>query len=59
LLPPLEAKIVLIKSGAGRGDRRAAMRKGAEAVVVTGRRPEHGEKLVAELAEAGATTRFV
>jgi NAD(P)-dependent dehydrogenase (short-subunit alcohol dehydrogenase family) len=38
---------------------RTAVREGAEAVVVTGRRPEPGEKLVAELVEAGATARFV
>ena len=35
------------------------MREGAQAVVVTGRRPEAGEKFVAELAEQGATARFV
>ena len=38
---------------------RAAVRECAEAVVVTGRRREPGEKLVAELAERGATARFV
>jgi NAD(P)-dependent dehydrogenase (short-subunit alcohol dehydrogenase family) len=35
------------------------VREGAQAVVVTGRRPEAGEKFVAELAEQGATARFV
>jgi NAD(P)-dependent dehydrogenase (short-subunit alcohol dehydrogenase family) len=35
------------------------VREGAQAVVVTGRRPEAGEKFVAKLAEQGATARFV
>jgi NAD(P)-dependent dehydrogenase (short-subunit alcohol dehydrogenase family) len=62
VLPLLEAKIVFISGGSqglGAAIARAAAREGAEAVVVTGRRPEPGEKLVAELAEAGATARFV
>jgi NAD(P)-dependent dehydrogenase (short-subunit alcohol dehydrogenase family) len=40
------------------GIARAAVREGAH-VVVTGRRREPGEKLVAELAEQGTTARFV
>ena len=38
---------------------RAAAAEGAAAVVVTGRRRELGERLVAELTEGGATARFV
>ena len=59
MLPLLEDKIVFISGGSqglGAAIARAAVREGAEAVVVTGRRPEPGEKLVAELAEAGAVT---
>ena len=62
MLPLLDGKIVFISGGSqglGAAIARAAAREGAEAVVVTGRRPEPGEKLVAELAEAGATARFV
>ena len=54
MLPLLENKIVFISGGSqglGAAIARAAVREGAEAVVVTGRRPEPGEKLVAELAE--------
>ncbi len=45
--------------GLGASIARAAAREGAQAVVVTGHRREPGEKLVAELAEQGATARFV
>jgi NAD(P)-dependent dehydrogenase (short-subunit alcohol dehydrogenase family) len=62
MLPLLEDKIVFISGGSqglGAAIARAAARERAGAVVVTGRRPETGEKLVAELAGAGATARFV
>ena len=62
MLPLLEKKIVFISGGSqglGASIARAAVREGAQAVVVTGRRREPGEKLVAELAEQGATARFV
>ena len=62
MLPLLENKIVFISGGSqglGASIARAAVREGAQAVVVTGRRPEVGEKFVAELAEQGATARFV
>ena len=62
MLPLLENKVVFVSGGSqglGAAVARAAAREGAEAVVVTGRRPEPGEKLVAELAERGATARFV
>lgn len=58
----LENKIVFVSGGSqglGAATARAAVREGAQAVVVTGRRRERGEKLVAELAEQGATARFV
>src|SRR3954447_18773773 len=54
MLPLLEKKIVFISGGSqglGASIARAAVREGAQAVVVTGRRREPGEKLVAELAE--------
>ena len=56
MLPLLENKVVFISGGSqglGAAIARAAARECAEAVVVTGRRPEPGEKLVAELAERG------
>src|SRR4051795_11465315 len=62
MLPLLEGKIVFISGGSqglGASIARAAVREGAQAVVVTGRRPEVGEKFVAELAAQGATARFV
>jgi NAD(P)-dependent dehydrogenase (short-subunit alcohol dehydrogenase family) len=62
MLPLLENKIVFISGGSqglGASIARAAVREGAQAVVVTGRRLETGEKFVAELAEQGATARFV
>ena len=62
MLPLLENKVVFVSGGSqglGAAIARAAAREGAEAVVVTGRRPEPGEKLVAELAERAATARFV
>ncbi len=62
MLPLLENKVVFVSGGSqglGAAIARAAARECAEAVVVTGRRPEPGEKLVAELAERGATARFV
>ena len=58
MLPLLENKVVFVSGGTqglGAAIARAAAREGAEAVVVTGRRAEHGEKVVAELAERGAT----
>jgi NAD(P)-dependent dehydrogenase (short-subunit alcohol dehydrogenase family) len=58
----LTDKTVFVSGGSqglGAAIARAGAREGAEAVVVTGRRPEPGEKLVAELAERGATARFV
>jgi NAD(P)-dependent dehydrogenase (short-subunit alcohol dehydrogenase family) len=57
----LENKVVFVSGGSqglGAAVARAAVREGA-AVVVTGRRPEVGEKLVGELAEQGHTARFV
>ena len=62
MLPLLDDKIVFISGGSqglGAAIARAAVREGAQAVVVTGRRREPGEKLVAELSEQGATARFV
>jgi NAD(P)-dependent dehydrogenase (short-subunit alcohol dehydrogenase family) len=62
MLPLLEGKIVFISGGSqglGAMIARAAAREGAHAVVVTGRRREPGEKLVAELSEQGATARFL
>ena len=62
MLPLLENKVVFVSGGSqglSAAVARAAAREGAEAVVVTGRRAERGEKLVAELAERGATARFV
>ncbi|MDT0349800.1 SDR family oxidoreductase [Pseudonocardia charpentierae] len=57
----LENKVVFVSGGSqglGAAVARAAVREGA-AVVVTGRRPEVGEKLVGELTEQGHTARFV
>jgi NAD(P)-dependent dehydrogenase (short-subunit alcohol dehydrogenase family) len=54
--PLLQNKIVFISGGSrglGAGIARAAVREGAEAVVVTGRSREAGEKLAAELTEQG------
>ena len=62
MLPLLEGKIVFVSGGSqglGAAIARAAVREGAQAVVVTGRRREPGEKLVAELAEQNGTARFV
>jgi len=59
--PLLDNKVVFISGGSqglGAAIARAAVREGAR-VVVTGRRPEPGEKLVAEFAERGATALFV
>jgi NAD(P)-dependent dehydrogenase (short-subunit alcohol dehydrogenase family) len=59
----LDGKIVFVSGGSqglGAAVARAAAREGAEAVVVTGRRREPGEKLVAELAaQAAVPARFV
>jgi NAD(P)-dependent dehydrogenase (short-subunit alcohol dehydrogenase family) len=57
----LENKVVLVSGGTqgvGAGVARAAAREGA-AVAVSGRRPEPGEALVAELRAAGASAMFV
>jgi NAD(P)-dependent dehydrogenase (short-subunit alcohol dehydrogenase family) len=57
----LPERIVLVSGGTqglGAAIARAAAREGA-AVVVSGRRPEPGEKLVAELRDAGAQAHFV
>src|SRR5918996_3896010 len=62
MMPLLEGKIVFVSGGGqglGAGIARAAVREGAAAVVVTGRRREPGEKLVAELSEQGASALFV
>ena len=57
----LDNKVVFISGGSqglGAAIARAAVREGAR-VVVTGRRPEPGEKLVAEFAEQGVAALFV
>ena len=57
----LPERVVLVSGGTqglGAAIARAAAREGA-AVVVSGRRPEPGEKLVAELREARAEAHFV
>lgn len=57
----LDGKIVLVNGGSqgvGAAIARAAAREGAT-VAVTGRRPEPGEALVAELAAAGGTALYV
>jgi NAD(P)-dependent dehydrogenase (short-subunit alcohol dehydrogenase family) len=57
----LDGKVVFISGGSqglGAGIARAAVREGAR-VAVTGRRPEPGEKLVAEFAEQGVAALFV
>ena len=57
----LPERVVLVSGGTqglGAAIARAAAREGA-AVVVSGRPPEPGEKLVAELREAGAEAHFV
>src|SRR3954470_13319947 len=62
MLPLLEGKIVFVSGGSqglGAAIARAVVREGAQAVVVTGRRREPGEKLVAELAEQNGTARFL
>ncbi|MDT7551729.1 MAG: hypothetical protein QOI16_265 [Pseudonocardiales bacterium] len=59
--PLLDNKVVFISGGSqglGAAIARAAVREGA-GVVVTGRRPEPGEKLVAEFAEQGVAALFV
>ena len=61
LVDLLHDKIVLVvggTAGLGAAVARAAAREGA-AVVVTGRRPERGERLVGELAETGASAAYV
>jgi NAD(P)-dependent dehydrogenase (short-subunit alcohol dehydrogenase family) len=61
MMPLLDDKVVFISGGSqglGAGIARAAVREGAR-VVITGRRPEPGEKLVAEFAEQGAAALFV
>ena len=61
MMPLLDNKVVFISGGSqglGAAIARAAVREGAR-VVVTGRRPEPGEKLVAELAEQGVAALFV
>ena len=57
----LPERVVLVSGGTqglGAAIARAAAREGA-VVVVSGRRPEPGEKLVAELRDAGAEAHFV
>jgi NAD(P)-dependent dehydrogenase (short-subunit alcohol dehydrogenase family) len=57
----LQDKVVLISGGSqgvGAGIARAAAREGAT-VAITGRRPETGAALAAELAEAGSKAMFV
>lgn len=57
----LDDKVVLVNGGSqgvGAAVARAAVREGA-AVVVTGRRPEPGEALVAELTAAGGKAAYV
>ncbi|NGO46867.1 SDR family oxidoreductase [Streptomyces ureilyticus] len=57
----LEDKVVLVNGGTqgvGAAVARAAVREGAT-VAVTGRRPDPGEALIAELAEAGAKAMYV
>ena len=57
----LDNKVVFISGGSqglGAAIARTAVREGAR-VVVTGRRPEPGEKLVAEFAEQGVAALFV
>jgi NAD(P)-dependent dehydrogenase (short-subunit alcohol dehydrogenase family) len=57
----LDDKIILISGGTqgvGAGIARAAVREGAT-VVVTGRRPDVGEALVAELTAGGAEASFI
>jgi NAD(P)-dependent dehydrogenase (short-subunit alcohol dehydrogenase family) len=57
----LPERVVLVSGGTqglGAAIARAAAREGA-AVMVSGRRPEPGEKLVAELRDAGAQAHFV
>ena len=61
MMPLLDNKVVFISGGSqglGAAIARAAAREGAR-VVVTGRRPEPGEKLVAEFAEQGVAALFV
>jgi NAD(P)-dependent dehydrogenase (short-subunit alcohol dehydrogenase family) len=61
MMPLLDNKVVFISGGSqglGAAIARAAVREGAR-VVVTGRRPEPGEKLVAEFAEQGVAALFV
>ncbi|GAB2848314.1 SDR family oxidoreductase [Streptomyces deserti] len=57
----LDGKVVLVNGGSqgvGAAIARAAVREGA-VVAITGRRPERGEALVAELAAAGGKAMFV
>jgi NAD(P)-dependent dehydrogenase (short-subunit alcohol dehydrogenase family) len=58
----LDGRVVLVSGGTqgvGAGVARAAAREGAAAVAVTGRRPEPGEELAAELRAAGTDALFV
>src|SRR6266567_536147 len=57
----LDGKVALVSGGSqgvGAAVARAAVREGA-AVAVTGRRPEPGEALVAELTTMGGTAMYV
>jgi NAD(P)-dependent dehydrogenase (short-subunit alcohol dehydrogenase family) len=61
-MPLLADKVVLVSGGTqglGAGIARAAVREGAAAVTVTGRRAAPGDRLVAELEAAGAKALFV
>ncbi|WP_028938167.1 SDR family oxidoreductase [Pseudonocardia spinosispora] len=58
----LDGKVVLVSGGTqgiGAAVARAAAREGAEAVAVTGRRPEPGEALVTELRAAGTHALYI
>lgn len=58
----LDGKVVLVVGGTvglGAGIARAAAQAGAEAVVVTGRRRDRGEAMLAELTAAGGRAAYV